>query len=139
MTSLPAELVQAYRETEFQVLINPPFTLRVGVPSDALLALYREYRVWRSAFLTAWNPGSDLASDAANAHAHRDLLVQLDGLGVRHFPGFGQDPAGQWPGEVSCLALGLTVNQASDLGRAFGQNAIVWAESDAVPRLTLLV
>jgi hypothetical protein len=52
--------------------------------------------------------------------------------------GFGQDPAGQWDGEDSFLVLGISLEAAKKLGSQFEQNAIVWADSNAVPKLFLL-
>ena len=52
--------------------------------------------------------------------------------------GVGRHPANQWPGEVSYLILGLTLDAAKTLGTRLEQNAIVWSGADAVPRLILL-
>ena len=42
------------------------------------------------------------------------------------------------PGEPSYLVFGLKLEAAKTLGRALRQNAIVWSDVDAVPRLILL-
>ena len=52
--------------------------------------------------------------------------------------GIGCDPSGCWPGEASCLVLGLSIDIARALGTEFEQNAIVWCGADAVPELVLL-
>jgi hypothetical protein len=52
--------------------------------------------------------------------------------------GIGQHPDNGWPGEDSLLALGVSLADALLLGRRFGQDAVVWAGADAVPRLMLL-
>ncbi len=41
-------------------------------------------------------------------------------------------------GEASFLILDIDKNTASDIGKQFEQNAIVWCTSDAVPELILL-
>ncbi|SHL69343.1 Protein of unknown function [Nitrosospira sp. Nsp11] len=56
----------------------------------------------------------------------------------RIIEGEGFDPCGKWPAEKSFLALGLDLKESSALGKEFGQNAIVWAGADAIPRLILL-
>jgi hypothetical protein len=55
-----------------------------------------------------------------------------------HLPGKGVDPAGEWPGEPSLLILSINLEAADVLGRAFRQNAFVWASADAIPQLVLL-
>jgi hypothetical protein len=52
--------------------------------------------------------------------------------------GESSDSIGTWPGEKSFLVLGLDLETAIRLGREFRQNALVWADEDAIPRLILL-
>ena len=46
--------------------------------------------------------------------------------------------AEKWPAEPSFLALGIDLVTAKILGRHFDQNALVWINDDAIPRLVLL-
>ena len=48
------------------------------------------------------------------------------------------DPADSWPAEKSFFVPGLDLNTSQSLGQQFDQNAIVWIDSDAIPRLILL-
>jgi hypothetical protein len=59
-------------------------------------------------------------------------------MGITYFPGEGQGEDPSWLAEASFLVLGLGREEASDLGRKYGQNAIVWVGSDGVPELVLL-
>jgi hypothetical protein len=62
-------------------------------------------------------------------------------LQERSFPivaGLGEDSAGVWPGETSLLVLCIILDEAKYIGIEFGQNAIVWAQEDAIPHLILL-
>lgn len=55
--------------------------------------------------------------------------------------GVGRHPGNGWGcglGEPGLLAYGLDLEAAEVLLRRLGQNAIVWAGNDAVPRLALL-
>jgi hypothetical protein len=67
-----------------------------------------------------------------------DRLRQLPGGKERMIEGAGYDPRGTWPEEKSFLVLGLDLETSRALGREFNQNAIVWAGTDAIPRLVLL-
>ena len=59
--------IRAYRETDYRVHGDVPRTLKVGVASPALAALYKTERTTTSAFITACNPGSRVIDEAANA------------------------------------------------------------------------
>ena len=137
-TLIPAETVQAYLATEFRVLSSAPFTLRLKQASAELQALYHQSDVQCAAFLTAWNPYSETRSAADNEGAQRCLLNALDELKLRTIPGIGLDPSGEWESEPSCLVLCMSHAVARDIGNRFKQNAIVWAGTDAIPKLILL-
>jgi hypothetical protein len=49
----------------------------------------------------------------------------------------GHDTNSDWR-EASVLALDVSLELGSQYGTIYGQNAIVWAGADAVPKLVLL-
>ena len=138
MTDTPSELVEAYRATNFTVLEPHSLTLRVGQYSAELAELFKEMDVSSAGYLTAWNPFSAEASNVDNASAQRQLFRQLSLEGFTTLNAMGVDPCGDWPGEESVFVPGISLDRAKLLGSEFGQNAIVWAGSDAVPQLILL-
>lgn len=135
---LDAGLVQAFRETHYQVHGAEPFTLRVNEPSTALAAAHKRLRTDCSAYITACNPFSEDIGAASNAQRHADFGLELARCSLAHIEGIGQHPSNQWPGEASYLVFGLTLEAAKTLGRKLKQNAIVWSGGDAVPLLILL-
>ena len=138
MTSLTAELIAAYQRTEYRVSDGVyAFVLRVEEPSPLLRACHAAHGVQCSAFLTAWNPHSAPTPLDVNTAAMSRLEQELDAMGLRWLRGEGVDPAGDWPGEPSLLALGLNEAAAVALARRFAQNAIVCAAADAVPHLVV--
>jgi hypothetical protein len=166
-THIDPELIAAYRAAHYEVSADASaglaatFVLRVDVASPELLDLYHRHDVLQAAYLTACNPHSTVLSDADN-RARMDALAQtlraLAGQGPArlktrsnlHSPtdsdarsytilqGRGTDPSGAWPGEASVLVLGTGEAEARELGTRFGQNALLHAGADAVPRLVLL-
>ena len=126
------------RETHYRVHGAEPFTLRVDEPSAALAAAHKRFRTDCSAFITACNPFSEDVGAASSAQRHADLGLELARRSLAHIEGIGQHPSNQWPGEASYLVFGLKLEAAKTLGRALRQNAIVWSDADAVPRLILL-
>jgi len=136
---MPRRLEAVYRATDY--VVEAPaaaFTLHVDEPSAALAALHALHQVRSSAFISAWNPASMPATAAANEAAHRRLLGQLQAAGHGVIEGWGRDPAGAWPAERSVLVLGITAEEARRLAAGFGQNALLHAGADAVPRLVWL-
>ncbi|UUZ49901.1 DUF3293 domain-containing protein [Massilia sp. B-10] len=65
----------------------------------------------------------------------QDLLRQR---GLQWQTGAYCDPKREWPSEPSFLVRGLSLEDASALGRQLRQNAIVWCGADLVPQLILL-
>lgn len=138
MTTIPSDLVEAYVATDFTVLEPCPFTLRVGRRSTELAKVYTRMAVSSAGYLTAWNPYSATTSAQENATAQQSLIRSLSIEGYPTLKALGVDPSGAWPGEDSVLVPGLGLERAKSFGIEFGQNAIVWAGDDAVPRLVLL-
>ncbi len=135
---IDAATVQAYRETDYRVHGDRPFTLRIGEASEALAAAHKLNRAACSAYITAFNPFSQPLDDDANAGRHAALRREIERRGLSSIEGVGQHPSNQWPGEASYLIFGLTLEAAKTLGARLEQNAIVWSGSDATPQLILL-
>ena len=137
-SKLDASLINAYRETEYRVTQDFFFVLKVDVTSTELATLYKAKNVSSAAFITACNPFSHERSDTDNVKRQSELSAELKRRSLSFIVGVGQHPSGDWPGEPSFLALGLTLETAKSLGIAFEQNAIIWCGLDAVPNLVLL-
>jgi len=137
-SAIPADLIEAYKATDYHVNADTPFVLRVGAASPALSSLYSKYRCDCAAYLTAYNPFSMATTDADNERRHAELVEELARRSLRFIDGVGRDPDGRWPGEVSCLILDLSLETAKKLGRHYEQNALVWCGPDTVAQLVLL-
>ena len=135
---LDIDLISAYEVTNFHVKAEPAFTLNVGKASEELKALFKQNKVTSAAFITAWNPYSKSLSVKENQARNDQLKNELIIRSLKFIDGFGQDPLGQWSGEDSFLVLGIDLEASKKLGNQFEQNAIVWMDEDAVPKLILL-
>lgn len=131
-------LIQAYRQAEYRVLGDEPMVLRIDVASAPLAGLHRTLNVDCSAFITAWNPLSQLTPASVNRARHGQLAADMAARGLYAIEAIGVDPAGHWPDEPGYLFPGLSEQDARQTGRRYGQNAVVWAGSEATPRLILL-
>ena len=86
--------IEAYRSTHYTVLTPELFVLRVGETSSRLADLLANENASCAAFLTAWNPFSNIATDAENLATQQALSIELADLGRLIVPGFGKDPSG---------------------------------------------
>jgi hypothetical protein len=142
-------LIAAYRSACYRIdaqvdpgkgVTSGAIILRIDQYSEPLSQLFSTSGHRSATFITAFNPFGQIQNPEVNQEACASLfrrLCRLVGPG-RIIKGEGLDPSGKWPAEKSFLALGLDLETSSALGREFGQNAIVWAGVDAVPRLILL-
>ena len=137
-SSVNEELREAYRATNYNVLGLTSFTLRIGVVSGEIANLYRDFDVSTAAFLTACNPFSAPIPEQENELKQQQLEERLHELSVSFLQGMGEDPLGEWAGEPSFLALGISREAATRLGNDFRQNAIVWIDADRIPELIFL-
>ncbi len=135
---LSDELQKAYSETHYHVNTEPPFFMIPGSPSPDLLELHRKSNATSSAFLTAWNPYSEKASDAENTERNKTLREMISESGFDCIPGLGEHPTSPWQGEESFLVLGIDYDTACAIGKRFNQHAILFAGAEAVAELVVL-
>ena len=138
MSTIDESTLLAYLRCHYRVLGELPFMLRIGEQIAALLALYERLDCNCAAFLTAWNPRGELLDDEANHGIQTTLMRDIAARGHAGIAGVGEDPDGDWRGEDSVLVPGMDLAAAMAIGVAYGQNALVWAGSDARPQLILL-
>ncbi len=133
------ELIAAYTATRYEAQTPTGLiSLRIGEKNPALAELLSHAALDTAAYVTAWNPGSVAQSDEDNASAHIRLVSEIEPRACPYYTGYGRDPSGVWPAERSLLILGLSAEEACDLGRRFGQAAIVVSDATAIPRLLWL-
>ena len=137
-TEIEPGLVNAYVQTDFALAGETELVFNVGRASPALDVAMIWRGLERAAFLTAYNPFSRDVGEAQNRKAQEALLCDLERMGLDWIVGEGRDPSGEWPGEPSVLVLGITREQALELGRSYEQNALVWCEVGRPSELILL-
>ena len=138
-TQIHPDKVRAYLATDYRIgHFEQDVILNIGVRSARLAALFTSSGVACGAFLTAYNPRGAIQSNEANERAHIELASMLRDKGLQAIEGFGSEEGTEWPAEKSYFALGLQLDAAQQVGRHFGQDAIVWVGADAVPQLILL-
>ncbi len=132
---LDRRLVEAYLQTSYAVMLMALPPIRIGEANPAIEQWLEEQQYSTYAFITAWNPGSVLLSYDENMDRLDQLDDELKEVCPRVYWGMGVGDSGEWAGEVSCLALGISAEDAVRLGKKYEQNAIVWWEKGGVPEL----
>lgn len=138
MKAIDQSTINAYMETDYCVSSEPPFILRVGVPNEQLVKLYKQSKIRSGTFITACNPFSQNVGEIINAARQAELAKDLSQRSLTFFESIGKHPSGDWNGEPSYFVLGLSLEAAKALGKKYDQNAIVWCGADAMPELVLL-
>ena len=137
-STIDRETIQAYLETHYCVQTEPVIVLRVDEPCPDLAVAHDRRNADCSAFLTAWNPLSQVLSGSENASRHVALTNELEHRSLEYVDVVSHHPSNGWPDEPGVLVFGLSLEAAKALGTRYEQNAIVWNGLDAVPRLVLL-
>ena len=137
-SAVDLKMIQAYRETEYCVLGDNKFTLKVDQLNNALMAAHKQYGVDCSTFITAYNPYSQTCDATQNVKLNQRLSDELKASGLKFIDAIGQHPQSTWLGENSFLVLGLSLSAAKILGARYQQNALIWCGQKAVPQLILL-
>lgn len=138
MSLISLETIKAYRETHFNVFTPVPFTLKVDEVSSELFNLYKLKDYSSCVFITACNPFSEVLKNEENIHLQSKLQKYLIDENLSYLAGEGKHPSGNWDGESSFLVFGLGIEESKKLGNELKQNAIIWCDVDAVPKLILL-
>lgn len=136
-SAIDPETLRAWHETDYVVDDDPPLVLRIGERNDGLRILFASFNAESAAFITAWNPGGELASEDQNHDRQADLLAEIEQLRLNYFVGRGEHPASGRV-EDSYLVLGITQDQATALARQFGQLGYVWIPISGVPEIVVL-
>ena len=139
---IPARLINAYRSAHYRAGSGvDAMVLRVDQRCQPLSRLFSASGHRCAAFITACNPSGMRQGPQQNLAANKRLRERLNQYVSGPddiIEGMGLDPSEDWPGEESFLVLGLDLEVSRTLGDEFQQNAILWVNADAIPRLVLL-
>lgn len=139
VSKVPAELISAYMGTEYRTSTpEGEIVLLIGEPSDAMAKLIRAAGARGAAFITAENPFSEQLPASENRVRQKHLRDDLALHGATVFDGEGQGEDPAWPAETSYLAVGISYDEARELGTKYEQNAIVWIDAAGKPELLML-
>ncbi len=121
MKQIADDLLAAYLATTYRAWVDgAPIDIRIGANSPHLDRIL-DGKVW--AFLSASNPGSVVSPH--NESRKEALRRLLEHSGHSFFPALGIPDEPGWEAEESFLVAGISEAEAVEIGRRFGQNAIL--------------
>ena len=133
-----ATLFEAFRNTNFHAeLPSGNVCIRIGAATSQLDALPQHESQHSWLYITAHNPNGKTAPAVENERAQAELARELRSRGLSFYNGQGQGDVGDWPPEPSFLVIGASEPEALELGRRFGQAAVVVGERQQAARLLL--
>ena len=139
---LNPKVLEAYEQTDYWCAglgSNQDFVLNVNQMQPELNVVYGVFSTNCAAFITAWNPYSNVLSEQENNARQAELIKTLEAKGYSCLMAEGRPRTGDWKFEPSVFVPGLSQEDARLIGQAFEQNAIVWVGADCIPKLLVLV
>ena len=134
---LDERLIAAYRATDYVLFVGDgdDVTLNIGRHNPDFDRVLDRRKATTAVVVTAYNPRSNVLSDAENRSRHAALTAMLDAAGHDYALGEGRDPTGAWKAELECVVFGIPGEAGLEIARRFAQNAIVFVTRGGVPEL----
>ena len=127
-------LDSAYRATTYQLTVNgQQLPVRVGEPASELALHLAQIGAKRWAFLTAWNPRSEMLTGPENARLNAQLFQQL--VGKNYSPAIALPDDNSWPREPGFVIFDMPMPELLSLAEQFQQHAIVVGQGGDIPEL----
>jgi hypothetical protein len=128
-------LLEAYKNTKY-IVFEPTLTIEIGKLNQDLDKLLLKHNSNECAFITAYNPYSRVLTEEENKVLHNKLKELTEKYTTFEGHGVGQDPT--WEPELSLFIIGISKDDASEIGKKFEQNAIVYGVVNNPPELLIL-
>ena len=132
---IPSNLLHAYLTTEYHVT-DLTLIIRINQLHPDLDKFLERHACIAWAFITAYNPASNILPEEQNITRHQMLVEDLAEYTCFEGYGVGTDP--QWKPERSLLVLGIDQDAVKAIGKKYGQNAIVVGNAGGAATLVLL-
>lgn len=124
----------AYRATTYQLSVNgQQVPVRVGETASALVVPLAAIGATRWAFITGWNPRSEILTAAENARLNAQLFQSL--RSCAYAPAIALPDDAAWPREPGFVIFDMALPELLGLAERFGQNAIVVGQGGDAPEL----
>ena len=136
MSRFNLPLCQAFKSTDYIAeLPDGYFVFHIGQDKPATTSMMDRFGITTFAYITAWNPYSQIADSTKNGEANISLENELKRSGHQYFPCNGTDPSNTWPAEPGFIIFNCDRRWLKKLARRYRQHAIAYATKGRLPRL----
>lgn len=135
--NIDQQLLKAYLNADY-CIVKPSLKIKVGEISRALDVFLMDNNAYYWAFITAWNPHSQLLDQEENEARHLALMQSLIEGKFTFCEGFGETHDDRWPMEKSLMILDISKSDAMRLGRRYQQNSILYGALNSPAQLIWL-
>lgn len=131
-------LLQAYQRADY-VVPEIGEILHIGKSHPVLDAFLAQHLSEQWAFISAFNPYSNVKDELWNKARQQELKKLLLKEGYAFLEAYGRDPEGEWPPEDNFLVMDISAERAVAIGKAFEQNAILVGTRGEAVRLVFCI
>lgn len=135
-SKLDQQLLNAYINTNYVVDI-PRLNIRIGQKNWELSEFLIDNNIYSWAFISAWNPYSQVTDSQTNEKMHQTLCAEIKNKGLLFCEGHGISDNGAWEPEKSLFIMGITKEDAIQIAQSYRQNAIIFGSLDSLPELLI--
>lgn len=128
-------IIDAYKNTKY-IVFEHDLIIKIGKLNQCIDKLILQYNSNEWAFITAFNPYSNVLTEKENQLRHHKLKELTKNYVTFEGHGVGEDPT--WDPELSLLIIGISKDEALIIGKQFEQNAIVYGKINETPQLLIL-
>jgi hypothetical protein len=126
------ELHAAYLATEYAC---GRFVLKIGRRHPYFDDFLAREGFSTYAFITSWNPRSEVKSKAGNLARGQELQLRLEALALDFMAAAAHDPTEKWLVEEGVFLFNVDTEVVLELAATWEQNAVVVGVRGGVPRL----
>lgn len=133
------ELIEAYSKTHYFIEgVKVPIKIGELFDFENLPKLQDNTSPIESiAFITAYNPYSEILTDEENYVLNKKLEDSAVELEYIYFRGIGLNPSGKWKGEKSIAIVNISKDSASKISKMYKQNAFVYLKRNEIAQLVI--
>ncbi|MGB0866168.1 MAG: DUF3293 domain-containing protein [Granulosicoccaceae bacterium] len=129
-----SDLAQAYRATTYQLTVNgQQVPVRIGEPAGEMAVHLPQVNAQSWAFITAWNPHSNILSAPENARRNARLFQQL--AAKAYAPAIAIPDSTDWPREPGFVVFDIPLTELLALAETHEQHAVVVGQNGGAPEL----
>lgn len=136
MTEILNKYEKIYRQAIYVVIWKErEIVFRVGENNSEINRTLNELNAKSFAFITAHNPFSNQLSKTENEDRQNQLMQLLQFERFDFLKGYSTNEEQTWEQEESLFILDITEEKSIEIGKDFGQNAILFGQKDSLVQL----